>query len=88
MEESSLGAQLSAIGNRLFAQSAAMGALPSLYAATSSDMRGGDYVGPSGFGELWGAPQKVTSNAHSHDVEVARRLWEMSESLTGVRYAL
>ena len=86
MEGSSFAERLSAIGNRLFAQSAAMGALPSLYAATSPEMRGGDYVGPSGIGEMWGVPRKVTSNAHSRDVEVARRLWELSETLTGVRY--
>jgi NAD(P)-dependent dehydrogenase (short-subunit alcohol dehydrogenase family) len=86
MEGSSLAERMSAIGNRLFAQSAAMGALPELHAATADDVRGGDYYGPSGVGELWGAPRKVTSNAHSHDASVAARLWELSESLTGVRY--
>ena len=59
MEGSSLAERFSAIGNRLFAQSAAMGALPQLYAATAPDVRGGDYFGPSGIGELWGAPRKV-----------------------------
>ena len=54
-------------GNRLLAQSAAMGALPTLYAATAPDVHGGDYIGPDGFGEQWGHPKKVRSNARSHD---------------------
>jgi hypothetical protein len=74
MEGSSLAERLSEIGNRLFAQSAAMGALPQLYAAVAPDIRGGDYVGPSSIGELWGSPRKVESNAHSRDVAVAQRL--------------
>ncbi len=76
MEGSSLAERFSAIGNRLFAQSAAMGALPQLYAATAPDVRGGDYFGPSGIGELWGAPRKVASNAHSNDATAAGRLWD------------
>ena len=86
MEGSSIAERISQIGNRLLAQSAAMGALPALYAATAADMRGADYVGPSGMGEMWGAPRKVTSNAHSRDEAVASRLWALSEQLTGVRY--
>jgi NAD(P)-dependent dehydrogenase (short-subunit alcohol dehydrogenase family) len=86
MEGSSLAERLSAIGNRLFAQSAAAGALPQLHAATAPGVQGGDYFGPSSMGELWGAPRKVTSNAHSRDAAVAARLWELSERLTGVRY--
>lgn len=72
--------------NSVFAQSAAMGALPTLYAATSPDARGGDYIGPSDYFESWGPPKKVESNGRSHDAESARRLWDVSESLTGVRY--
>ena len=78
--------RLSAGANRLLAQDAAMGALPTLYVATAADVTGGDYVGPGGFMETWGNPKKVTSNARSHDRDAARRLWEMSEDLTGVRY--
>ena len=74
------------LGNRLFAQSAAMGALPTLYAATAPDVRGGDYIGPDGFMENSGHPKKVTSTARSHDRQAAR-LWEISEQLTAVRYA-
>jgi len=74
------------IGNRLFSQSAAMGALPTLYAATAPDAAGGDYIGPDGFFENNGHPKKTTSTARSHDREVAKRLWEVSEELTAVRY--
>ena len=88
MEGSSLAERFSEIGNRLFAQSAAMGALPQLYAAVSPDVRGGDYVGPSSIGELWGSPRKVGSNPHSRDVAIARRLWALSETLTDVRYTV
>ena len=86
MEGSSFAERFSEIGNRLFAQSAAMGALPQLNAAVAPDVRGGDYFGPSSLGELWGSPRKVGSNAHSRDVAVATRLWALSETLTGVRY--
>jgi hypothetical protein len=75
------------IGNRQFSQSAAMGALPTLYAATSPDARGGDYIGPDGFMENNGHPKKTTSTARSHDRQAAARLWEVSEQLTAVRYA-
>jgi NAD(P)-dependent dehydrogenase (short-subunit alcohol dehydrogenase family) len=86
LQGSALGETLMALGNRLFAQSAAMGALPILYAATAAGVRGGDYIGPDGFGEQWGHPTKVQSNARSHDAVAQDRLWEISEQLTGVRY--
>jgi len=44
---------LFALGNRLFAQDAATGSLPMLYAATAPDVHGGDYIGPDAFAELW-----------------------------------
>jgi hypothetical protein len=75
---------LAAVANRLFAQSAAMGALLTLYAATVAN--GGEYIGPDGFAESAGHPTVVGCNAAARDVEVARRLWEVSERLTGVRY--
>ena len=75
-------------GNRLLSQSAAMGALPTLYAACAPEAAGGDYIGPAGLGELWGAPTKVESNARSLDPSTAAKLWDVSEVLTGVRYAL
>jgi len=72
--------------NRLFSQDAAMGALPTLYAATAPEVRGGDYIGPDRFFETWGHPKKVGSSVRSRDREAARRLWEISEEMTGVRY--
>ena len=86
MQGSSIGEAVWGFANRLLAQSAAMGALPTLYAATAPDVRGGDYIGPDGLGEQWGHPKKVRSNARSHDPEAQRRLWEISEQLVGVRY--
>jgi NAD(P)-dependent dehydrogenase (short-subunit alcohol dehydrogenase family) len=86
MEGSKLGSFVASSGYRLMAQSAAMGALPTIYAATSSDVRGGDFVGPGGFMEQRGFPRKVHSNRRSHDAAVAARLWAVSEQLTGVSY--
>jgi NAD(P)-dependent dehydrogenase (short-subunit alcohol dehydrogenase family) len=68
------------------AQPAAMGALPSLRAAVDPDVNGGDYYGPDGFMEQRGYPVVVQSNEVSHEPEDARKLWEVSEELTGIRY--
>jgi NAD(P)-dependent dehydrogenase (short-subunit alcohol dehydrogenase family) len=73
---------------QVFAQPPAMGALPSLYAATSPEARGGDYIGPNGFMEFRGYPQKARSSRESRDEAVARNLWAVSEELTGVEYAI
>ena len=80
--------RLMEVANSLFAQSAAMGALPQIHAAVAPGVRGGQYIGPDGFGELWGHPRVVTSNRRSQDVEAARRLWALSEEMTGVTYPL
>jgi NAD(P)-dependent dehydrogenase (short-subunit alcohol dehydrogenase family) len=72
--------------NGTVAQSTAMGALPTLYAAVSPDVEGGDYIGPGGLFELFGHPMKVTSNRRSRDPVLAARLWRESETLTGVSY--
>jgi NAD(P)-dependent dehydrogenase (short-subunit alcohol dehydrogenase family) len=70
----------------LIGQSAEMGALPSLYAATVPDLPGGSYVGPDGFMEQRGYPHVVTASGRAYDEDAWRRLWEVSEELTGVRY--
>ncbi|WP_158886718.1 oxidoreductase [Amycolatopsis anabasis] len=72
--------------NRFLAQSAERGALPTLYAATKPDLPGGSFAGPNLPGEMWGHPHRVRSNRASRDREVQRKLWELSEELTGVRY--
>ena len=74
------------VGNSLFAQSAAMGALPTMYAATAKQVRGGEYFGPDSIGELWGHPKAVECSSAARDREVASRLWKVSEELTGVTY--
>lgn len=71
---------------RLMAQSAAMGALPTLYAATAPHLQGGEYIGPGGPNNMRGYPKVVTSNRESHNEDVAKRLWDVSENLTGVHY--
>lgn len=70
----------------LISQAAAAGALPQLRAATDPGVLGGQYYGPDGFGELRGAPKVVASSDKSHDLERQRRLWTVSEELTGVVY--
>jgi NAD(P)-dependent dehydrogenase (short-subunit alcohol dehydrogenase family) len=72
--------------NKVLAQSAAKGALPTLYAATFPAIRSGDYVGPDGFGEQRGHPKLVGMTPSARDDEAANRLWTVSEDLTGVRY--
>jgi NAD(P)-dependent dehydrogenase (short-subunit alcohol dehydrogenase family) len=74
------------LGNRLVAQNAAMGALPTLYVATMPDVRGGEYYGPGGLGELRGHPTRVRSSKASTDTVIAARLWERAEKLTGVAF--
>ena len=70
------------------AQSAAMGALPTLRAATDLTAEGGQYFGPDGFMETRGHPVLVSSSDRSHDTEAQQRLWAASEELTAIRYAL
>jgi NAD(P)-dependent dehydrogenase (short-subunit alcohol dehydrogenase family) len=72
----------------LVAQKAELGALPQLYAAVADEVSSGDFIGPDGFYEMRGYPQKTRSNARSHDAADMQRLWELSERLTGVRFAL
>ena len=72
--------------NKVMAQSAAMGALPTLYAATFPAIRSGDYVGPDGFGEQRGHPKLVGMTPSARDDAAANQLWTVSEDLTGVRY--
>jgi NAD(P)-dependent dehydrogenase (short-subunit alcohol dehydrogenase family) len=68
----------------LLAQSAAEGALPVLRAATDPYARGGQYYGPDGLGEFRGNPIVVQSSRKSRDTALQRRLWDVSEELTGV----
>ncbi len=73
------------VSNALLAQSDARGAWPSLYAATMPDVRTGDYWGPQ-LAELRGVPKRVGRSTAARDNVPARRLWQVSEQLTGVSY--
>jgi NAD(P)-dependent dehydrogenase (short-subunit alcohol dehydrogenase family) len=72
----------------LIAQDAATGALPTLRAATDPAVLGGQYYGPDGFAGMRGYPKVVQSSKKSHDADRQRRLWTVSEELTGVVYPI
>jgi NAD(P)-dependent dehydrogenase (short-subunit alcohol dehydrogenase family) len=76
------------IGNRLFAQSPEAGALPQLLAATSQAAESGRFYGPARFAESRGHPTVVQPVPSAQDPDTARRLWELSEQLTGVHFDL
>lgn len=70
----------------ILGQSPAMGALPTVRAATDERVSGGEYYGPDGFGEFYGHPVRVDSSDLAQDEEIAARLWRVSEEMTGVSY--
>jgi NAD(P)-dependent dehydrogenase (short-subunit alcohol dehydrogenase family) len=72
--------------DRALGQSDAAGALPTLRAATMADVNPGDYFGPGSFGGWRGAPVLVGRSPAALDDAVAKRLWDVSEQLTGVTY--
>lgn len=74
---------LSEFFTNLFAQTDAQGALPILHACNNPAVKNGDYYGPDGFMEVAGSPRKVAAKPHAHDAELAKKLWAISESLTG-----
>jgi NAD(P)-dependent dehydrogenase (short-subunit alcohol dehydrogenase family) len=84
---SAVSGALMALGNAVFAQTAAAGAWPTLRAATAPDVQNGDFYGPSGPMHMAGAPEKQASHRRSYDKGEAARLWEASVKLTGVSYA-
>ncbi len=61
-------------------------AMPSLFAALDKDLLGGEYIGPTGFNEMKGKPGIVKSTPLSHDTQIAKQLWEVSEKLTNFKY--
>lgn len=72
----------------LFTQKPAMGALPTLRAATDPRVLGGQYYGPGGPGGMRGYPKVITSSAQSYDLAIQQHLWTVSEDLTGVKFPL
>jgi len=71
--------------NPIFAQKPNMGALPTLFGAVEENVKNGEYFGPKKL-EIWGHPKKVNSSKRSKDVETAKKLWELSENLTDVKF--
>jgi NAD(P)-dependent dehydrogenase (short-subunit alcohol dehydrogenase family) len=86
MENSGSGKLLMTLSNALFAQSAKMGALPTLYAATAPEIDNGGFFGPSGFFQIRGAPARARFGRRALDAAAAEQLWALSERLTGVSY--
>jgi NAD(P)-dependent dehydrogenase (short-subunit alcohol dehydrogenase family) len=72
----------------LIAQSDAQGALPTLYAASSSEVQSGHFYGPDGFRQMRGYPVEVRAEQRAYDETLAAKLWQVSEQLTGVRFSL
>jgi len=74
------------IGNSMMGMSPLRGALPTLYAATSADIEGGEFIGPNGLFELWGSPARRTPSALARDAGLASKLWQKSEEWTGLHW--
>ncbi|MFC4142343.1 oxidoreductase [Pedobacter mendelii] len=77
---------ISEIVVRLLGQKVDMGALPILRAATENNLKGAEYFGPIKSNEMKGYPELVKSSEKSHNIELAKKLWEISEKLTGFTY--
>lgn len=73
--------------SRVIGQLPAMGALPTLLAATDPDVQPNEYFGPGGLMEMRGYPTRVDTNQAAKDPALAQRLWDTSEVLTGIQYA-
>jgi NAD(P)-dependent dehydrogenase (short-subunit alcohol dehydrogenase family) len=69
----------------MIAQSAQKGTLPLLYAAANEEITGGEYIGPGGFQNMWGYPQKTSEGEKLFNKETANKLWSVSEQLTQVK---
>lgn len=78
--------KLISLGMNLISQSSQDGAKPTLFAALDSNLAGGEYIGPNGLGEMKGLPKIVDSNKISKDLEKSKKLWEVSQELTGVSF--
>ncbi len=84
MKGSPVEATVNAALNRAVAMPTWKGALPTLIAATGTGVRGGDYIAPTGWGEVWGRPGRAKASRHARDTAMAARLAEACERLTGV----
>jgi NAD(P)-dependent dehydrogenase (short-subunit alcohol dehydrogenase family) len=83
---SSLFKGIVGLGDRLIAQGAYMGSLPTLYAATGEDVRGGEFFGPGGVGGITGYPKRAKAMPQAYDRDAAERLWQVSIEQTGIDF--
>jgi NAD(P)-dependent dehydrogenase (short-subunit alcohol dehydrogenase family) len=81
-----LQGRIASVAIALFAQSDDRGSWPTLYAATSPEAHGGGYYGPDGIAEVKGTPVEVQPKPKALDPEAGKRLWQVSEEMTGVHY--
>lgn len=81
-----LSARLMRVSNKVIAQSAVMGALPQLYAATAPEVAGGEFYGPGGLMEMRGSPRRTRPRHAAQNANDAQRLWQISEQTTGIAY--
>jgi NAD(P)-dependent dehydrogenase (short-subunit alcohol dehydrogenase family) len=88
MEHSKLKLFLGKIFSKVLGQSPDKGCLPMVYAATSEEIEGGEYIGPDGFKTMRGYPEKQESSKASQNEEDAKKLWERSEELTGIEFKI
>ena len=79
---------LSKFLNYALGQTPLQGALPLLFAATSQDARGGHYYGPDGFKGAWGDPSELECADLAKNIQVASKLWEVSEGITGLDFSV
>jgi len=86
MDGSVSGERLMRLARLVVGQDAARGALPTVAAAVLPDARGGDYWGPGGRFQVRGLPARLPASSTATDATAARRLWELSEQLTGVTF--
>jgi len=87
LENSKVAEAVMKFSNKYFAQTADMGALPTVYAAGMPDVTCGEYFGPAGPLEMKGPPTRAEATRRARNLDDARRLWEVSEELTGVRWS-
>ncbi len=88
MEHSKLKLFLGKIFSKFLGQSPDKGCLPMVYAATSEEIEGGEYIGPDGFKTMTGYPEKQESSKASNNEEDAKKVWKRSEELTGVEFKI
>ncbi len=88
MEHSKIKLYLGQMISKIFGQSPSKGCLPMLYAATSEQIQGGEYIGPDGFKQARGYPEKQGSSEASHNEDDAKKLWERSEELIGLKFKI